>query len=494
MLIASLAIKDYSTAKQSLFQLADRADGVEFRLDYAPHWDLGAISALRQACTLPVIFTLRRQTQGGHYPHTEAERLQTLLNLCALNPDYVDLEYDVPQKYIQAIRQRYPAVKIILSYHNFAETPPDLVGFFKTMQQTDCFAYKIATQAQSVLDALRMLQFVMQMKTQHRIIGLCMGEAGQCTRILAPIVGSLFSYAAWDPSQTTAPGQLSLQDLTEIYHYRQLNDATKIYVLLGDPVQGSVGHIVHNRVIRFLQKNAVYVKIRVSAADLPMAMHLLHGLPCVGGSITMPLKEKVLPLLQDLDPSAQVIQAVNTFVMQDRRWIGMNTDGLGAMQAVAAHLPLAGQTIVLFGAGGAARALAVVASQQGAKLIILNRTLEKAKQLAEELHGEAYPLDMFPTLHSYTLCINTLPESAFQTPELQAIWQPKYILPESTAMDIVYQPRETYFLNIAKAAGCQCIFGHHMYINQAILQIQHWFQPSEETLLHVREMMERYFM
>ena len=305
-------------------------------------------------------------------------------------------------------------------------------------------------------------------------------------------MGCLFSYAFWDSSQATASGQLPLQDLTTTYHYRQLNSSTKIYALLGDPVHLSVGHIFHNRAIEIMGKNAVYIKLRVTAAELPAAMVLLRQLPIGGLSITMPLKETVVPLLDELSPDAQAIQAVNT-VVRGQQWIGWNTDGLGAMQALSEQCSLAGQTIIVLGAGGAARAIAYAALARGAKIIILNRSIAKAKILADELGCEAYALEVFPALKEYTLCINTLPESAFQDPSMQAIWQSNPILPGTVVMDIVYQPLETTFLRAAKAAGCVCIPGFKMYIAQALLQIQHWFQPEAIAMQEIKLLMQNWF-
>ena len=494
MLIAIIPVTDYLSAKQQLFQLSDRADGIELRLDYAPHWDIQELTALRQACTLPVIFTLRNQMHGGFYPYSEAQRLQTLSALCALNPDYLDLEFDVSEMYIQSIRNSHPAIKIILSYHNFAETPADLPRLFQSIYQPNCYAYKISTQAQTTSDALRMLHLVFALRNQHRVIGICMGEKGQCTRILAPVVGSLFSYAYSDHAQTTAPGQLSLDELTTRYHYRELSPATKVYALLGDPVHLSVGHILHNQAMAMLEKNAVYVKLHITQLELPFALTALKQLPFWGFSITMPLKEVILPLLDEMDSDACAIKAVNTVVRKQQQWLGLNTDGLGAIRALSGQKALNLQTIVLFGAGGAARAIAYTARSLGAKVIILNRTLATAKKLADEFDCEAYELEAFTAMTSYSLCVNTLPEKAFEDSAIQAVWHPNYILPGTVAMDIVYQPIETAFLRIAAAAGCRCIPGFQMYIAQALLQIQHWFQPPDEMIIQIQTLMEKFFI
>lgn len=533
MLIAIIPVTDYSDTQLYLFQIADRADGIELRLDYLSHWDIQALSALRRACTLPVIFTLRSKVHGGHYPHSEAERLKAIMRLCTLNPDYLDLEYDVPTQTIQAIRKLYPAIKLILSYHNFEKTPEDLSALFQTIYQPDCYAYKIATHALSTLDALRMLHFVKTLGSHHRLIGLCMGEYGQCTRILAPVVGSLFSYAYLDASHATAPGQLSLHDLSELYHYRQLNTTTKIYGLLGDPVHWSVGHILHNRAMVVLQQNAVYVKLRITQDELLTAMCLLQQLPCWGLSVTMPLKEAIVPFLDDLDDDILAIQAVNTVVKTgpdqptlrglsaesrfyarigsceqvagrsgrnggrslktSSQWFGTNTDGPGALEALSQSVTVSEKIIVIFGAGGAARAIAYTALKQGAKVILLNRHLARAKKLAMELGCDAYELNDFPILRDYHICINTLPLQAYDDPNLRNVWHPDHIKPSTVVMDIVYQPMETFFLSVAQGVGCECVPGFQMYVAQAVLQVQQWFQPKDSELQNIAQLMRAYF-
>ncbi len=493
MLIATLPVTDYAAATQHIFQLADRADGIELRLDYLAHWDMTALAVLRQACKVPVIMTLRSRAQGGHYPHAESQRIQALMALCALNPDYLDVEYDVPAAHRQAIRQCYPAIKIILSYHNFQETPVDLPALFETIYQPDCYAYKIVTLAHSSVDALRMLHCVLTHQHRYRIIGFCMGEAGQLTRILSPIVGNLLCYAYWDPNHAVAPGQLSIQDLLTIYDYRRLNAATQVLALLGDPIDKSVGHILHNRAFAVLHQNAVYVKLRVLPEELSAVLDWVKRLPFMGLSITMPIKEDVMPLLDEIDATARSIGAVNTIVRQHNRYLGLNTDGLGAMQALAAHTPISGQTILVVGAGGAARAIAYEALRQHSKVMIVNRTLATAQRLADDLGCEAYALDALPTL-TYTVCINTLPESAYQSPNMVALWQPSHLLPNIIAMDIVYQPIETAFLRLAKVAGWYCIPGFTMFIAQALLQLHHWFQPEAAQIQEIHALMQQFFM
>lgn len=493
MLIAVIPVKDDHSTIQQINLAHHQADGVELRLDYSKKLDIRVITALRQACRLPVIFTLRKKSQGGFYPYDEDQRLKDILTLCKINPDYIDLEYDIYKDFLQEIKSRYPDIKLIGSYHNFDETPENLTAIFQSLQHPCFDAYKIATIANKTLDALRMLQFVHAYHQQYCLTGICMGEEGQSTRILSPIMGSAMNYASLDISQATAPGQLTLDELSTIYHLRKLNSASKIYALLGDPITNSVGHILHNQAIEFLGENAVYLKLRATQDELPAIIQKCRELKFSGLSVTMPLKESSLPLLDEIEPASQAIKAINTVVNRQGKWIGLNTDGIGAMQALSENVSIANQKIVILGAGGAARAIAYEALQHKAEVMILNRTISKAKKLAHELGCESGDLSYLVSLKNmkYTILINTLPNKVYSEQPIKALLNT--LPPNLFAMDIIYQPINTSFLKMAQKAHCVCIFGYQMYIAQALMQIKHWFQPEVGQLEEIRNRMERYF-
>ncbi len=495
MLIVSIPVMDYVLAAQEIARASSEVDGVELRLDYLSVLNIPSVKQLRDTCQLPVIFTLRSHTQGGRYAQDENQRLQDILALCALEPEYVDLEYDIPETVIEVIKKRHPAIQMIISYHVFDHTPNDLLTLLHQLQRSQDIIYKIASYANSGLDALRMLQFVRENSKQYRLIGICMGEDGACTRILGPMMGNVFSYGYLD--EPTAPGQLSIQDLLSLYNYRQLNTETRIYALLGDPVNLSVGHILHNQAIKRLQRNAVYVKLRVNAADVEKVVAVFHSIPIDGFSITMPLKEAMVPWMDHIELVSQPIKAINGMVRQQSQWCGFNTDGFGAMRALAKQAPkLAQHTMLILGAGGAARAIAYVARQQHAQVIILNRTLAKAQALATDVGAEFYLLDKLPGLKSmpYTVIINTLPEHVFTEPQISELFHSDHIRPNIIAMDIVYQPIETTFLRLMRQANCVEIPGFYMFVHQALRQIEHWFQPKVDLLKQIKDMMIEFFV
>jgi 3-dehydroquinate dehydratase/shikimate dehydrogenase len=441
MLIASL---------KELSQVPLEADGLELRLDLLPSFDVGAFLRTEKR---PVILTLRSRSQGGQFAGSEEERKKRLLELFALNAAFLDVEYDTEID--------FPAgeTKIIRSYHDFEKTPEDLDAILAKMPPA--YAYKIATKAHSTLDALRMLVFVKE-QSKKRIIGICMGEEGQITRILGPIVGSLFTYTG-----DTAPGQLTLSELIDIYHYRSLNPSTAIYGLIGDPVIYSNGHIAHNAFMRAEGLNAVYVKMRLTTEELPLFFELIKKLPFQGLSVTMPLKEQVFPYLQKIDPYAEHIGAVNTIVRDKDQLIGYNTDGKGALDAIEAHTPVKDKLFVVLGTGGAAKAIAYEAKQRGAHLLILGRTLSKAQELARQMGGRGGELAQLAQ-EAYAILVNT-------TPSPLPI-DPSHIRSGTIVMDIDRKTKLPALLQHAQEKGCTLVYGDEMWENQAAEQRHLWFK------------------
>ncbi len=438
-------------------QVPAEAEGIELRLDLLPPFDVAGFLKREKR---PVILTLRSKSQGGHFSGSEEERKKRLAELFALNPSFLDVEYDT------AIDFPAGETKIIRSYHDFEKTPADLPGILAKMPPA--YAYKIAARASSTLDALRMLHFVQKEARQgKRIIGICMGEEGQITRILAPVVGSWIAYAG-----DTAPGQLSLSELISTYHCRRLGPSTALYGLIGDPVIHSIGHLVHNAVFSACGLNAVYVKMPVKIEELPAFFELIKPLPFQGLSVTMPLKESVCAHLQQIDAYAQSIGAVNTLVRAKERFIGYNTDGKGALDAIEAKYKVKDQLVVVLGTGGAARAIAYEARQRGAKLVILGRTLSKAQELAEQMGGRGGELEQLDE-ENYAVLINT-------TPHPLPI-DPLHLRAGTVVMDITRKSKFPPLLAEAQKKDCILVNGDEMWANQAVEQYRIWFKERLES-------------
>ena len=325
------------------------------------------------------------------------------------------------------------------SYHNYHETP-DLDLIYEVLQQKPAKLYKIATFANSIIDTLRILK--LQKRYGETLVAIAMGELGKPSRILGPIFGAPLSYAAIDEDHPSAPGQYTLE---EMRHYK-VDRQTAIYGLIGGEVLQSISHLTHNITFKKRGLNAVYVKFKVAPEELPQFLTLAKELGFSGLSVTTPHKESIIPLLDEVDPLAEQIGAVNTLVFKGEKIIGYNTDIL-ALDIIRKRIDLADKKVQIYGAGGAARALIYGCREAGADVYIHNRTFSKAKFLAEQFHCRA-------GLCEADLAINcTTIDFECNAP---------------LCLDINIKP-DSLFLQ-----GKQKIFGYEMFSAQALGQFKIW--------------------
>lgn len=443
------------------------ADLVELRLDHFDSLELSELKALRSDFSIPMIFTLRSQLYGGNYKESEERRLIDISQLAKLKPEYLDLESQVPSQFIEEICFQYSEIKLILSHHDFRKTPEDLDALYREMKKIPAFFYKIAVTANNCLDTLRFLCWAK--KTNPQLIAISMGMHGQISRILSPILQCPIVYTALEKALKLAPGQFSGKTLIEQYHHHSLHPRTKIYGLIGDPVEQSISDNTHNHLMEVHGLDSVYVKIQVNPKELPEFLQLAKRLPFHGLSVTMPLKEHILPFLDKIDPLSLEIGAVNTLVVEKGKLLGFNTDGIGALNAIERKYPVKGKQVVIIGAGGASKAIAYETCRRGGNVTIINRDSEKARQVAQRLNCTGKGLDHM------TSCAETGYDILINCTSSPMPIDPNYILPEALVMDVMTAPKETAFLKHAIEKKCKIIYGYQMFIEQALGQFHLWF-------------------
>lgn len=456
---------------RQLLEAQKLADLIEWRIDYWNFSDLVHLKTLRDSVSCPVMFTLRKKSQGGNWEKSEEERLSYFEKLLKLKPEYCDLEAEIPLDFFKSLRQHHPTVQIIASHHDFEKTPQDLEWLLEEMRKVPADLYKIACMCHSTTDALRLLLLG---KKYPDVIPVGMGECGIPTRVLAPVVHKYWTYASLSAAEASAPGQMLAETLVQRYHYKKLSSATRIFGLIGDPVSKSISDRTHNRFFGDAGIDAVYVKMAVKEPELPeffQAFKLLEG---EGLSVTMPLKESLFNLLDEIDPKAKQIGAVNTIAFKNRKWWGLNTDADGALDAIEQHFRVAGEKIVILGAGGSAKAIAYEAKVRGAEITILNRSPDKAHDLAEKMDALWGSLDHLSQIKDYALIINTTPED--MPIEVSALRDSTY------AMDIKTIPIESAFLKSAAEKECRLIYGWEMFVQQAVGQMHIWLSKEVEQL------------
>jgi shikimate dehydrogenase len=243
---------------------------------------------------------------------------------------------------------------------------------------------------------------------------------------------------------------------------------TKIFGILGRPVAHSLSPVMHNAAFRHLGMNAVYVAFPVT--DLARAVSGLRGLGIGGVSVTIPFKEEIIPLLDELDPRAAEIGAVNTVVNRDGSLIGSNTDWLGAVTALTAKIDLKTRHVLILGAGGASRAIAFGIVHKGGTVTLTDIDPDRAAALARDVRATAIPPEALETCPA-TILVNATPVGMI--PEVDGIpINPDLLGRFDVVMDIVYQPLQTRLLREAQARGAATIDGLQMLIHQGAAQFE----------------------
>jgi shikimate dehydrogenase len=263
----------------------------------------------------------------------------------------------------------------------------------------------------------------------------------------------------------------------------KISGKTRVCGIIGDPVEHSLSPVMHNTAFEELNLDFVYVAFRVRREELREAVIGARSLDLHGLNVTMPHKNAVMRYLDEIDSTTRSIGAVNTILSDEGRLIGYNTDGVGALKALKeTGITLKGKKLLLLGAGGGGKAIAFHAAQEVEELVILNRTPQKAKKLAEVLRK-----DFNKKIDSNGLSIETIKEELRDTDILvnatsvgmhpkvdQSLVPPSLLRPDLCVMEIVYSPLETKLAKDAKALGAKVVSGIEMLVYQGAASFEIW--------------------
>ncbi|MBX3415614.1 MAG: shikimate dehydrogenase [Pirellulales bacterium] len=442
---------------------------VELRLDYIR----GQVNLKRLLTDRPgpVVMTCRRKRDGGMYEGSEEDRLLLLRTSIAEGADYVDLEDDVA-----ANIPRFGKTKRIVSLHDFQRTPADLVEIRDRLASCGADIVKIATIAQSPHDNVRALELMQNSPVPT--VALCMGDIGTPSRILAARFGAPFTYATFHHERALAPGQLSYQQMTEIYRYESIGAETEVYGVIGDPIGHSLSPVIHNAAFAHLGLNKVYVPFRLPRGEVDNFLAEAPRLGLKGLSVTIPHKETVIKSLTKVDGAVRSVGAANTIVWNGEQVVGYNTDYRAAMDALEEVLSgdsgrpyqnaLRGKTALLLGAGGVSRAIAHGLKRREANVIITNHNAARADQLAQRVGCKAIDWNSRYAVNA-DIIINGTPMGMHPNVD-ETPYDHRYLKPSVVVFDTVYNPESTLLLKEARARSCRVVTGMDMFVRQAALQ------------------------
>jgi 3-dehydroquinate dehydratase/shikimate dehydrogenase len=457
---------------------------LEFRLDYLSKPGLALPKIKRFMESHPgtvVIATCRRVASGGKFRGSMASQFDLLGKAAAAGCQLVDVELQTASKckpaQLQKLRNR---AALILSFHDFRATKR-LEETLEKMLAYPADFYKLVSTATTLSDNVTMIKFLAKESDKHSLICMCMGEQGIISRVLGVRAGSIFTFASAGVGEETAPGQVTAQELRNVYRIEQVDAATRVYGVAGDPVAHSLSPAIMNAAFRRENVNAVYLALH--AKTLKDLLNCVRQIPIHGISVTMPYKQAILSHLDNTDSHTTKIGACNTVVRaQDGKLYGFNTDAAGVVRPLERRLTtLEGARILVLGAGGAARAAVFGLKERGCEVYIMNRTAGPAQKLARQARARFLKRADLKKL-AFDVIVNATPvgmgntrESPLQDKEINA----RYVF------DMVYDPPETRLLKLARERGAQIIPGIEMFVHQAARQFEIWTgkpAPADEML------------
>ncbi|PYX83890.1 MAG: shikimate dehydrogenase [Acidobacteria bacterium] len=460
-------------------EMVDKAEALvrdnqflEFRLDYLskPGLALPKIKKFMEFHPNAVcIATCRRAAGGGKFRGSVASQVQILAKAADSGCQIVDVELQsavrIKPEQLRRLRTR---AALILSYHDFRATKK-LDETLEKMVAIAADFYKLVTTATTLSDNVAMMKFLEKNGDRHSIIGLCMGEQGIISRVLGVRAGSVFTFASATVGQETGPGQVTAQELRSTYRIEQVDAATRVYGVAGDPVAHSLSPVVMNTALRRENVNGVYLALH--AKTLSDLLTCVRDIPIHGLSITMPYKESIVKHLDNTDSSTTKIGACNTVVRaQDGNLYGFNTDTSGVVRPLEKRIALPGAKVLVLGAGGAARAAVFGLKERGCEVYILNRSVGPAQKLARSARARLMKRADLKKM-KFDVIINATPvgmggskESPLGEKEIDA----RYLF------EMVYDPPETRLVKLARERGTEIIPGIEMFVHQAARQFEIW--------------------
>jgi 3-dehydroquinate dehydratase/shikimate dehydrogenase len=431
------------------------ADLVELRLDFMERPDpAGALADRRK----PAVVTCRPLREGGMFDGAEEERLRILRDAQAQGAEFIDLEWDADASaIIDARRGR----GVIVSRHVFDGTPADAPALLDRLRGAGGEIAKLAVMTERVSD-LQTLARAARPDGSSILIG--MGRAGVATRVLAGHFGSRWTYAG----AGVAPGQISIGELVREFHIRRVRPDAAVYAVLGRPVVQSLSPAMHNAGFAALGLNAVYVPLETR--DLADLRAFAERVGLRGASVTIPFKQDVMALVDEVTPTAAAAGAVNTIAVRDGKWMGLNTDADGFIEPLRRRLPdgMTDLRAVVLGAGGAARGVGLALRREGAHVTICARRVDAARTVAHAIgaHAGGWP----PSPGSWDVLVNATPVGS------RAVSGTPYDGPFAGRIvyDLVYDPDPTPLMAAARDAGLETIGGIEMLVAQAERQFEIW--------------------
>lgn len=448
---------------RSLAALGGLADLLEVRADLVG--DLDA-AWLRSHFPGRLLYTLRSRAEGGAFEGSR-ERRRRRIGEAASAYDLVDLEAerDASDDLLATI----PAERRILSWHGAPADLETLRRRFSRMASVPAALYKLVTFATAPGEELASLELAADSRRRD-LLSFAAGASAAWTRLLAPRLGAPWVYGA--ASETPgAPGQPTVARLRADFGLPELGDIAWIAGLIGNPVAHSLSPRLHNGGYRALGLAGLYLPFHVERfADfwleiVESGIFARLGMPLRAFSVTTPHKEVAMAVAGAASPLAVLSGSANTLLFADGVCQAETTDAVGVAGALRAlGRDPARLAVAVVGAGGAGRAVAAGLAHEGARVTLVNRTYERAREVARDLRVQAAPLDGFrPRGFDVLVNATSIGRDGEGLPPVALA----EVATGTVVVDLVYGDEPTPWLSEAMRRGLPAVDGREVLLQQA---------------------------
>lgn len=498
-------------------------DVAELRVDFLTKDERLYVRHFPEKAGIPCILTIRRRIDGGQFLEGEASRTTLFARALAFaeqdvtkNFAYIDLESDffVPSLHDAALAF---GTSVIRSYHSLSSPVKSLSSQFEALRFTGYEIPKITCMPHTLAELTNLMKQAKEIRDTNHILSV-VGPFGMPATVLASRTNSYLAYTMpGDNSEIKNLDHIDPQTLNEAYNFNSIDKNTELYGITGFPLETSDSPFIHNRIYKEFGMNAVYVPFR--SKTIEEAMEFADETGMKGFSVSKPFKEEILPNLRQISEKVGDTGACNLAVKRGNDWIGYNTDPDGLAKALCEFLGtknLAHRRVSIIGGGSVARAAAYAVRQLRGKACIFNRTVSKAKRVAEqfgfkyavlepacndmlELYsdliiqttsiGENYKKDM-ESQHQYESYWVDEYSEVRNSPENDPIYFYKFRGHEAV-FDVIYSPGKTPMLERAEHAGCHVANGHIMLEFQAVKQFELYTGRTKEVQQWLHKKLDR---
>jgi 3-dehydroquinate dehydratase / shikimate dehydrogenase len=484
MICISIAQASRRMALADILNASRQCDLIEIRLDcFEKAPDIAELLANKPR---PVIMSCRRHKDGGEWRGSEEERLTLLRQCIVAKADYVEIEMDVADQI-----RKFPPAKRVITYTDLQETPRDIAEIYTECQSKSPDVIKLMMNARTPEEAWPLLQIAARQTIPTVVLGI--GKPGVMLSVLGKKIGAPWTYAALEKGMEAYPGQPSVRELRDIFHYDSIQKSTRFLGVTGFGEEEAAKVAAFNAL--FARQQSALRCLPLGLGSLPIFRKIMDAVKMAGVSVDRDHQEAAAGFATKLSPAAETAQAVDLLVPGDQGWTGHNTASAAIVAALESALaektpsakPLQGRILMLVGVNGLARALGFAARERDARIIVASHRKEAAHQLAQALECRYVQWEaLYSTMHdAVVVCDDERDQVKSKSAAGEAGLHPGYLKASMVVMDLT-AARPTAFLRAAKLRGCGVVLPGQILPEQLAVQAN-LVTGQAADIMHIRE-------